>query len=101
VKANSTRLTPGAAVEGYVRLPGGTLNGFIIPDSAVVRLAGQGWIYLQTSEQTFTRRRISFDHPVENGWFVSEGIAAHARVVVSGAQTLLSEEQKYQIKLLD
>jgi hypothetical protein len=38
---------------------------------------------------------------VENGWFVSEGIAAHARVVVSGAQTLLSEEQKYQIKLLD
>lgn len=101
VKENSARLVPGAAVEGYVRFPGETLNGFNIPDSAVVRFAGQGWIYLQTGQETFARRKISLERPLEKGWFVAEGMAAPARVVVSGAQSLLSEEQKNQIKLLD
>jgi hypothetical protein len=101
VKSNSTRIVPGAAVVGYLRLSGEPLDGFVIPDSAVVRFAGQGWIYLQTSEETFTRRKMSFDHPMENGWFVQEGIAADARVVITGAQILLSEEQRYQIKMLD
>ncbi|HZL79499.1 MAG TPA: hypothetical protein VFC17_11660 [Candidatus Limnocylindrales bacterium] len=101
VKTNPTRLVPGTAVEGYLRLPGENLNGFIIPDSAVVRFADQGWIYLQTGQETFTRQKISLDHPQESGWFVQEGINTNARVVVSGAQALLSEEQKYQIKMLD
>ena len=66
-----------------------------------VRHAGQGWIYVQTSEDTFTRRRIALDHSTEKGWFVNGEVAANERVVVRGAQALLSEEQKYKIKLLD
>lgn len=101
VKASAARLFPGMAVSGYLQLPGEPLNGFSVPDSAVVRHAGQGWIYVQTTDESFTRRRISLDHPTENGWFVIGEVAANERVVVSGAQALLSEEQKYQIRMLE
>ena len=101
VEAASPPLLPGTAVEGFVPLAGEPRSGFVVPDSAVVRSAGQAWIYAQTGEDTFTRRRISLDHRVGSGWFVSEGVSAEERIVVTGAQTLLSEENKYQIKLLD
>lgn len=101
VKAVPPRLAPGTAVAGYLRLPGEPQNGFIVPDSSVVRQAAQGWIYVQTGDDTFMRRKIPLDHPTEDGWFTQEGVAANERVVVSGAQALLSEEQKYQIRLLE
>ena len=47
------------------------------------------------------RRKVSLDHPREGGWFVADGLAGGERVVISGAQELLSEEQKYQIKMLE
>jgi hypothetical protein len=100
-QASSPRLAFGKTVTGYVQLPGERLSGFVVPDSAVVRHAGQGWVYVQTHPDTFMRRRIPLDHRTDTGWFVPEGVAANERVVVSGAQALLSEEQKYQIKLLE
>jgi hypothetical protein len=101
VTTNSARLIPGRSVEGHLQLPGEPLHGFIVPDSAVVRDAGRGWVYIQTGAETFTRREIPLDHPLERGWFVQKGLGAKDRLVARGAQALLSEEQKYQIKLLD
>ncbi len=101
VKTNAARLVPGMAVGGYMPLGQEPLNGVTIPDSAVVRQAGQGWVYVQTGDDTFTRRKVSLDHPQEGGWFVGDGLAGGDRVVISGAQELLSEEQKYQIKMLE
>ncbi len=101
MKANAARLVPGMAVRGYVPLAQKPLTGVTIPDSAVVRQAGQGWVYIQTGDDTFTRRKVSLDHPQEGGWFVADGLAGGDRVVISGAQELLSEEQKYQIKMLE
>ncbi len=101
VKRNSQRLAPGSAASGYLQSEGEAVSGCIVPDSAVVRHAGSGWVYLQTGQDTFTRREIALDHRLEDGWFVSTGVAANQRVVVQGAQVLLSEEQKYQIKMFD
>jgi len=101
VEANPTRLVPGMAVGGYLPLQREPVNGFIIPDSAVVRLGEHAWVYVQTSDDTFTRRKISLEHPQESGWFITEGVAAGDRVVAGGAQELLSEEQKYQIRMLE
>jgi hypothetical protein len=56
---------------------------------------------LQTAEDTFIRHEIALDRRLEAGWFVRTGAVANDRVVVQGAQALLSEEQKQQIKLLD
>ena len=93
-------LVPGAAVTGYLRVPGEPVAGFTVPDSAIVRQASYGWVYVQISEQTFVRRQIALDHRTEHGWFVRAGVAVNDLIVVNGAQTLLSEEQKYQIRML-
>jgi hypothetical protein len=98
VKTNTLRLAPGAGVSAYLEVPGTPQEGGWIPESAVVRHAGRGWVYVQTGDEAFTRREIALDHNGENGWIVNKGIATGERVVVSGAQALLSEEQRYQIK---
>ncbi len=92
---------PGQAVIGYLQLPGEAVTGVTIPRSAVVRHAGEAWIYVQTGAETFGRRKITLDHPLANGWFINGTVTATDRVVLNGAQTLLSEEQKSQIKLVD
>ena len=101
MKTSSLRLVPGMAVGGYLQLQREPLDGFTIPDSAVVRHTGRGWVYVQTGADTFARREIALDHRTEAGWFVRAGVAADERVVVQGAQALLSEEQKYQIKMFE
>ena len=101
VKSAAVRLVPGMAVAGYLELRREPLSGFTVPDAAVVRQGGDGWVYVQTGSETFTRRKILLDHPREGGWFVTEGVRAGDRVVIGGAQELLSEEQKYQIRMLE
>ena len=64
----------------------------------VVRHAARSWIYLQTAPDKFTRREITPDRPAEQGWFITSGLKESDRAVVSGAQLLLSEELKSQMK---
>ena len=73
----------------------------MVPDAAVVRSDERAWIYLQSDETKFVRREIALDQPATNGWFVVRGTAPGDRVVTTGAQMLLSEERKTQIKLAD
>jgi hypothetical protein len=94
-------LTPGLAVTGFLQLPGEPANGVIVPDAAVVRSNERIWIYVQTGDSAFARREIAPDHPANGGWFVTNGAAAGDKVVVIGAQTLLSEEHKTEIKMGD
>src|SRR6185436_6283211 len=85
-------LFPNAAVTAYVKIPGDSMNGVMIPSSAVIRHQGKAWIYVQTGESEFTRREIPLDRPGANGWFVSSGVTDKDRVVATGAQTILSEK---------
>ncbi|MDB6022897.1 MAG: hypothetical protein JWQ04_2754, partial [Pedosphaera sp.] len=94
VRKNEAQFLVGAAVTGYLKTAGEPLTGVIIPRSAVVRTDGATWVYVQTGDESFTRKEIALSQPVENGWFVTSGVAANDKVVVTGAQTLLSEELK-------
>jgi multidrug efflux pump subunit AcrA (membrane-fusion protein) len=98
---NGLRLAPGAAVVGQLRLPGEPLTGVIVPSSAVVRVEGKACVYVQKDKRTFNRRTVTAARPVEDGWFVSSGLAPKDQVVVVGAQALLSEEFRSQIKMLE
>ena len=84
--------SPNAAVTAYLKIPGESLNGVIVPSSAVIRYQGKAWVYVRTGDKEFTRREIPLDRPGANGWFVSSGVTDKDRVVASGAQTILSEE---------
>jgi len=90
--AKGNGLAPGTAITGYLRVPGEASGGVIVPGAAVLRHEGKAWVYLQTGEGGFVRREISLDRPADKGWFIAGGITAKDRVVVSGAQTILSEE---------
>lgn len=99
VSSNSITLAPGQALTGYLRLPGEVVSGVTVPRDAVVRTEGAGWVYVQNSDgKSFTRRAVPLDHLTDAGWFVTNGVSAGDSIVITGAQTLLSEEQKASIQ---
>jgi hypothetical protein len=85
-------ISPNAAVTGYLEISGEPLSGVLIPGAAVIRHQGKAWVFVQAGEKEFTRREIPLDHPAAGGWRVAAGVTDQDRIVVSGAQTILSEE---------
>ncbi|MGR8947734.1 MAG: hypothetical protein ACU84Q_06775 [Gammaproteobacteria bacterium] len=83
----------------HVWLPGTGYSGtgIGIPNEAIVWYAGKAWAYVQIDEDTFSRRSLSESHKKPGGWLVNDNFAVGDRIVVSGAQTLLSEEFKWAI----
>jgi len=75
-------------------------NMLFIPQSGVVWSDGQPWVYIRISSNgTFIRRPLDEIQEIENGWTIKEGIIKSGdQIVINGAQLLLSEEFKYQIK---
>ena len=54
---------------------------------------------MQSSENKFFRKSIETNTESSNGWIVKENqIKENDLIVINGAQLLLSEEFKYQIK---
>lgn len=84
-------LVPGVSLLAHL-LVGSLIKGLIVPTSAVVWSEGKAWVYQQTSADRFTRRSVSTDIAVERGFFVAEGFSPGDKVVIQGAQALLSEE---------
>jgi hypothetical protein len=96
ISPNPSRLAPGAAVTGYINAPGEPQSGVAVPRSAIVRFNGTAWVYVQTADDTFERTEARLERPMQDSWFVREGLKPEAKVVTTGAQQLLSEELKGQ-----
>ncbi len=93
-------LAPGLNL--LARLPAGPpVRGVLIPLSAIVWWRGDAWAYQQTAPQRFVRRLVPTGAPLPNGFFVSSGFSPGDRIVVRGAQALLSEEFRSQIQAED
>jgi hypothetical protein len=90
-------LRPGLAVTARIAVPGPRRQGIIIPSTAVVRLAGKSYVYVQTMANEFVRKEVTLDQPTDDGYLSTRTVEAGDRVVVQGAQLLLSEEFKSQI----
>lgn len=71
---------------------GRVLHGAIVPETAVVWWQGQAWVYEQIGGEKFARLPAPTDMPVPGGWFVTAGLSPDQKVVVRGAQALLSQE---------
>ncbi|MBW4039444.1 MAG: hypothetical protein HIU91_11335 [Acidobacteria bacterium] len=90
-------LVPGINVSVF--LPAGQeQKGVVVPSSAVVWSQGTPWCYVEKSPNKFVRTPVATTEPNAQGWFVTTGISPGTRVVIVGAQTLLSEEFRSQIQ---
>ena len=83
-------LRTGMRIDAF--LPAGpSLEGVVIPNSAVVWYANRPWAYVQSDATHFTRREIAVDTPAPGGWFVAQWHGGE-RVAVKGAALLFSQE---------
>ncbi len=96
---STPELAPGMTL--VILLPTGpSVRGVLVPSGAIVWWQGKAWAYVQTAPERFSRREISTDTPLPSGWFVAAGFTPGERIVVHGAQELLSEEFRSQIQSL-
>jgi len=86
------KLSPDLSVSARLRTSGEAVSGLVVPVGAVLRYEGRGWVYVQTATNQFVRAEVSLDRLLENGWFVSENLSATNRIVVTGAQSVLSAD---------
>lgn len=76
-------------------------TALFIPSSAVVWSIGKPWVYIKNinKEGHFLRRPLLDPLETNNGWVIKQDILKKGdSLVINGAQLLLSEEFKYQIK---
>jgi hypothetical protein len=97
-RASSQDLRAGMRVEAHVQMQGTERQGVLIPTNAVVWYLGKAWAYRKEGEQKFVRQLVNTDLSADNGWFDATGFKEGDILVTSGAQLLLSEELKFQIK---
>jgi hypothetical protein len=77
-----------------------SVQGTIVPQSAVVWARGSPWAYFRNGTSQFVRRSIPADATMATGYGV-QGLPDDAEVVVQGAQMLLSEELRADARLTD
>lgn len=95
--APSAGFRVGAHVRAWVPESATALQGVLVPRQAVIWHAGQPWLYLRTGATEFARQNLSAARNLGSNWFVADAALAGREIVVSGAQTLLSEEQRAHI----
>ena len=100
VADGSGELRPGLSVTAYLETPGPARSGAVVPRSAVIWQTGKSWVYVQTDKEKFARREVALEDPASGGWF-TRSLKPGDKVVTRGAQMLLSEEFKSQIRVED
>lgn len=114
--APAARVAPGQRLWARAAGHGAAVDGAWVPASAVVWHAGQPWVYVQqaaddddappaaaaaasapAARDSFRRRALASAERVDERWFVP-GLEDEDKVVVQGAQVLLSEELKFQLR---
>ena len=74
------------------------VTGVMIPDDSIIWYAGQPWAYTEIDNGLYQRVSLKHTLPAAEGLFDEQGLINPGdELVVDGAQTLLSEEFKWQI----
>lgn len=92
VKTNA--LPPGTAVTGWMPVPGGSIQALVVPRTALLQQGNANVVLVQTAPDSFKPAPVSLERMLENGWAITNGLAATNRIVISGAQQILSEATK-------
>jgi hypothetical protein len=93
-----SEVLPGMNVLAF--LPSGkSVDGVMVPASAVVWWQDKGWVYRRIDRERFARSNITTDLPAPGGGYVDGGLPSPVEIVTRGAQLLLSEEFRAQIQV--
>jgi hypothetical protein len=88
IKTNS--LAPNTAIVGSIEVPGHDHEGFLIPAASLLQEGPETIVFVQATDDTFKKVGVEVDRMTEKGAFVTDGLAATNRVVISGAHQILS-----------
>lgn len=81
-------------------LPSSTkVQAVLVPESALVWWQGKAWVYVRTGPENFTRREITTDQQAPQGGYIVQALPDEVAIVVQGAQSLLSEEFRAQVRV--
>lgn len=95
--AAATGLLPGMNVLVFV--PADTaVHGVTVPAASIVWWRGRPWVYLKSGADRFERQPVATDLPAADGSYVARDLPAGRDVVSQGAQMLLSEELRGQLR---
>ncbi|CCD90356.1 putative Multidrug resistant protein [Bradyrhizobium sp. ORS 375] len=97
VAAGDSGLLPGMNTTAYVP-SGKSYEGVFVEDTAIVQWQGRAWVYLRAGPETFKRHPIRTDQPVSDDDYVVQDIPPGSEIVLRGAQVLLSEEAKSELR---
>jgi hypothetical protein len=73
-------------------------DGVFVPNESVLWHSGRPWVFKNINDGVFARVEIKADVDLGAGWFEVNTLVPGDQIVVTGAQLLLSEELKYQIR---
>ena len=97
-RIDTGRLRAGMRLDAWVPESQTPIDGVMIPDNAIIWYAGQPWAYTQIDVGLYQRVSLKNTLPAAEGLFDERGLLKPGDVlVIDGAQTLLSEEFKWQI----
>ncbi len=87
-------MRPGQALVARIATRVPEREGIVVPENAIVRLAGKSWVYVSVDAAHYARREVTLDVPVKRDWLVDAEWTRTGEVplVVRGAGQLLSFE---------
>ena len=96
--AANTALPAAARLQVWLPQRAKPLTGRALPASAVVYALGRSWTYVQVDEEYFVRRVVDLSHPLPDGRYLIQALAADEAAVVTGAVVLYAEEFRSQVR---
>ena len=97
-RSDSKNIRPGMNISAWVPEQNADVSGVIIPKSAVIWYMDQAFVYLKTTEDSFSRFTLNNYSLTTNGYFISDAaIEPGQQIVTTGGQMLLSEALREQI----
>jgi hypothetical protein len=85
-------VSEGERLQVWAASGGAAQDGVLIPAAAVVLSNDAYWCFVEKPAGTFVRKAIDTARPLDDGYFVSDGIAAGDAIVVTAAGLLLARE---------
>ncbi|MFE1600004.1 efflux RND transporter periplasmic adaptor subunit [Methylobacterium sp. ID0610] len=76
-----------------------SVSGVAVPEDAIVHWQGGAWFYRSVGPDAFARHPLDTGGPMSDDSFVVAGLPDETEIVLRGAQALLSEEMKSQLRV--